>query len=352
MLERVRFEREIETLGLAGDREFVVSTNEYGDALAWYAKEFDVSDDVFRWLKQSPTYMAVVKKLGKKYVHYKIKKKPVFVSDAWGMNAEGVFTKGTYKGRRFFDVEYSSNGTYFAPYGSPDNSIGSDVIYLEPPDPHRQRGAYTLDENGRWVELIAHESVHAFRRVSGLRRSGKTAGDRIQSGIDDEIATRKAEGKIVGEIRKKSKKFRKYTPTTGSTDRWAVERDFFPGQQKRTYLEHFVLSERLQAAWAPLSGDEVDADDKLVARIDLGKHKLAHYVTANPTYVDPDTGKETSFKSRYACVRFMMRVIDARWRAIRDLDSRDLYHDAGLEKCRQQHADAFFKGLASYTPVP
>jgi hypothetical protein len=347
MLERVRFEREIESLGLAGDREFVVSKNDYGDALAWYAKEFDVSDDVFRWLTLSPTYMAIVKKLGKKYVHYKD-----FVADGWGIGADGVFTKGKYKGRRFFDFEYSSNGTYFAPYGSLDNPLASDVIYLEPPNQSHQRGFYTLDENGRWIELIAHETVHAFRHVSGLRRSGKTASDRIQSGIDDEIATRKAEGKIVGEIRKKSKKFRKYTPTTGSTDRWAVERDFFPGQQKRNYLEHFVLSERLQAAWAPLSAEEIDADDKLVASIDLGKHKLAHYVTANPTFVDPHTGKETSFKSRYACVRFMMRVIDARWRAIRDLDSRDLDHDAGLEKCRQQHADAFFEGLATYTPVP
>lgn len=75
-------------------------------------------------------------------------------------------------------------------------------------------------------------------------------------------------------------------------------------------------------------------------------------VTSNPTFRDPKTKKKTTFTDDYPRLRLIERIIDARWPAVRDIDSLDRYHDQSLEKIRQDHATAFFAGLATYTPVP
>jgi len=47
-----------------------------------------------------------------------------------------------------------------------------------------------------------------------------------------------------------------------------------------------------------------------------------------------------------------LRVLDARWRSVKDIDRRDLYRDADLEAMRLAHAAAYFDGITSYTNVP
>jgi len=154
------------------------------------------------------------------------------------------------------------------------------------------------------------------------------------------------------ELRKKFSRFAAYQPTTGSFDPWAVERDFFPGKLRLTYLEHFVLSERLDDARKNLPEEAVKAFDKFVDRIPLDKRPLASYLNASPAFIHPDKGKLVVFQSDYPKVRLMRRIVSARWLSVKNLDHRDRYHDADLEKIRQEHAKAFFDGLASYTQVP
>ena len=61
----------------------------------------------------------------------------------------------------------------------------------------------------------------------------------------------------------------------------------------------------------------------------------------------------SSFKQAYPNLLLALRVLDARWRSVKNLEQRDdLYRDAELEKMRQEHAIAFFGGLATYTRVP
>jgi hypothetical protein len=354
-LEKTRFRWD-----LAGFDEVVVSTGEFGDALAWFARAAAVPDAVFSLLRQSPTFQSILKTLDAKYIHLTGKSVPSNWGTKWAPDAEGVFTKGPHTGRRMIEIRPSVEGSFFRPFSSPDALFAADVIHLEAP-----AGRPTaLDEKGAWLERIAHESIHAWRHVLGKRRAGKSTSERIRSGIDDEIATRKWEGKIVGELRKKFSWFAAYQPTTASFDQWAVERDFFPGKLRLTYLEHFVLSERLNdarkkllAAFVPsirarTAEEEIEAFNKFVDRIPLEKRPLASYLNANPAFIRPDRNTLAIFQPDYPKVRLIRRIIDARWRSVKNLDRPDLRFDVGLEKMRQDHALAFFDGLASYTHVP
>ncbi len=96
------------------------------------------------------------------------------------------------------------------------------------------------------TERVAHETTHAFNRVTRLIKlpSNATRAERISAAIDEELETRKQTNKILSEIKTASKG--KIDFVRASTERWAVERDFFPGKRRRTYLEHFVFSDLIR----------------------------------------------------------------------------------------------------------
>ncbi len=339
--------------------EVKMSDGEFGDALAWFAKAAAVPDAVYWLLKQSPAFRSIVATLDAKTLHLN---RPGGPPDDWARkfapDAEGVFTKGPHVGRRMIDVKPSVEGSFFRPVGSPDGLLAADVLHLQAPT-----GRTGLDERGAWLERIVHESIHAARHVLGLRRAGTTAARRIRSAIDDEIETRKEEGRIVGDLRRRFPNFGAYQPTTGLQDAWAVERDAFPGKLRLTYLETFVLGEHLESARQKLrdtfvpnkrartAEEEIDAFDKFVDRIPLEKRPLASYLTANPAFIRPDRDKLAIFQAEYPTVRLIRRILDARWRSVR-IHSRDPYREPQLEKMRQEHARTFFGGLAAYTSVP
>jgi hypothetical protein len=359
MLERIRFEREMSALRAdEPEREYdlPVTTGEFGNALARFAKIGHIPNAVTWFLQRSPTYALIIKALDSKYLHLNRGGVPTFWETDWAANDEGVFTKGPHVNRRMISIELSFNGSFFQPYRSPGNPLSADVISLQKP-PSQSPDPTTptnFNEWGQWIEIIAHESVHAWRHVLGKRRAGNTVADRVRSGIEDEIATRKWEGKIVNELRNQFANLRPYRPTTGSIQPWAVERDIFPGKLIRNYLEHFALGERLYEARNQLSDVEVQKYDDFVKRIDLGKRPIASYLTAKPKFVNPrskDKDVVSSFEQAYPNLLLALRVIDARWRSVKDLDRRDLYRDRELEKMRQEHAKAFFDGIA-YTKVP
>jgi hypothetical protein len=361
MLERIRFEREIASLREAAperEYDFPVTWGEFGKALVRFAGIGHVPNAVSWFLQHSPTYLLIIQALDAKYLHFNSGQGlPTSWSTDWEPDADGVFTKGPHINRRMLSIELSSFGSFFQPFSNPENFLPFDVIFLQKPPSQSPDPTIpvTVKEWGEWIEMIAHESVHAWRHILGKRRAGKTAADRIRAGIDDEIATRKWEGKIVNELRNQFGNFRPYQPQTGSILPWAVERDIFPGQLRRSYLEHFVLSERLHEARRQLSDDDVKKYDNFVKQIDLSKRPLNSYLAASPQFVHPrgKKGEVSRFQQDYPNLLLALRVIDLRWQSVKSLvQEGDLYRDAELEKMRQEHAKAFFAGLATYTQVP
>jgi len=356
MLERTRFEREVAALvSEAPEYEIRVSQGQFGKALAGFAKIAYVSDAVIRLLRRSKTFASMVRTLDQKYLWIDSGLLPEGGwSIDWDADENGVLRKGPYQGRRVLSIVYSLGGSYFSPAGDSRTAAYDTIAIDRAPSQAPSLGKpVTLKENGEWIERIAHETAHAFRHVLGLRRAGKTAVERINGGIDDEIATRKVEGQVVGELRKQFPKFAPYQPTTGRLERWAVERDLVTvNLLRRTYLEHFVLNERLRAALAQLPAADAEKYEALVDRIDLGKRPLASYLTATPRFVDPRNNVVSTFMQAYPNLLLALRVLDARWRSVKDIDRRDLYRDADLEAMRIAHAAAYFDGITSYTNVP
>ena len=97
-------------------------------------------------------------------------------------SADGVVTTGTFTGRRVLDVQESSTGSMFEPYDSPDNTGYYDTIRIKKPN---------RVETLRWIEVIAHETGHAFNLVSRTSPPAAKMADRIRDAIADEIATSK-----------------------------------------------------------------------------------------------------------------------------------------------------------------
>jgi hypothetical protein len=352
------YEPELDPRGWAGENQLAVpnwyghvqvSSGGFGQALLHYAKEWAIHDDVFSLLKKSPTFMGCVKILDGKYLDGRV----VNTGDL-SFDGDGVISKGSHAGGRLI---YFVNGvgSVFQRFGSPDNGYDGDVIRIERApgtgDPTARTNA-TLDTKGWMVQRIAHEATHAARRLLGQRAPGKTAAERIRAAIGDESETRKTERLIIDEIKKKSAAFAAYQPDIRSPDPGAVERDIISGDQRRTYLEEFVLGELLTSAAAKLTSQQIRQCDEIVGRIALGRPPYTSFLTLTPQFANPSGGQLTRFRLEYPNVRLALRVIDARWRSVADLDQRDILHDPALETMRQEHAKAFFGNLAQYTALP
>jgi hypothetical protein len=340
--------------------QVVVSNGEFGNALALFARNAGLPNAVPWLLTQSAAFNAIVQTLDGKYVHLDGPTVPVSWGIDWAPDADGVLTKGPHAGQRMVLVRVSVGGTFFTPWASPDFTHSADTIVIETPS----LGAAPLDQRGLWLERIVHESIHAHRHVTGLRRSGATPAQRISAAIDDEIATRQQEGAIVNDLRTRFPNFGRYQPTTGSLVPAEVERDFFSGALRLSYLEHFVLGERLDAARRKLEAafvpnkrsrtatDEISAYNAFVDRIPLEKRPLASYLVPDPIFTRPDRDQPARFLLDYPRIRLIRRVIDARWRSVPGIDRRNAHRDPDVEKMRQEHARLFFAGLASYTRLP
>src|SRR5262249_2283086 len=284
---------------------------------------------VVAMLRSSATFMAMAKTLDSRYVS--IWDPALNIHRRLNTSADGVvLPTSSFAGRRVLNVEESSTGSMFETFTSPDNTGLYDAIRVKKPDP-----ADTLS----WVEVIAHETGHAFNFVTRPSPS-VTMADRIRDAISDEIATRQIENTVVLEIMRTTAGARQLagqTRSTGSTNRPIVERDFFPTPQRRTNLEHFVLMELIRAAInrEGLSDTQMKAKDKEVQDMDLKGWRAR------------------TFTSDYSRFRFWLRVIDFRWRRLEQL------HRPGTrafervkEIVLQENANAFFGGLVRYTPRP
>jgi hypothetical protein len=120
-----------------------------------------------------------------------------------------------------------------------------------------------------------------------------------------------------------------------------------------------VLSELLEssartelAASLEFRSEPAKEYEKIVSKITLGSPPYSKFLTLTPTFVHPRKGRMPIFRLRYPNVLLALRVINARWQSVKDIEQRDILQDSTLENMRQEHAKAFFNNLASYTKRP
>lgn len=321
---RTAADRRIGGLGALGQAAGVmVSIGEFGRAL----RGIGIPPKAVQLLRLSPTFMKMVAVLDAKYVY--IWNPAETRHRTLPTSADGIVTTGAFAGRRVINVRESQDGSRFEAFTSPSNPGFYDVIWITRPRP---------SETGAWLELVAHETAHAVRAVSQTPPTNTTA--RIRAAVDEEISARKIEATVLAEILKTTQgkvALGSFQPATGSTAVAIVERDFFPLALRRTYLEHFVLSELAQAAVKKerLDATAIQKKDQEVSQLPL-------------------TGwRARRFASDYAKVRFWMRVIHFRWQRVHALRGPGTPEFEQLkETVLQEHANAFFSGLAKYTSRP
>lgn len=366
-----------------------VSSDGFGLALRWYTNTLCVPNEVGQFLQQSPTFMDMVGKLDKKYLSLNGPETSSWEKSAkpgemklwtwdWKPRDDGVLTAGPFIGRRVLEVRWSSTGSYFSPAGSPEHPFGPwDIIFLQPVS-HPN----STIEIGQWIEHIAHETTHAFHYIFRSGPSPAKMADRIRAAIAEEGDTRRTEAKIVAEIKKSVPKLKTFQAQRQCVDpscrslvdandgAAVVERDLFPSELRRTYLEQFVMMERISEAIQreKLSQQEMDRRNKAINRIPLGggmDHYLntskpifynrwwvGPYFISQPSY-NPQMRSPRPITSEYSKLRFWLRVIDGRWRRFLNQNSPQSQNfEAAKERILQEHARAFFGGVIGYTPRP
>lgn len=325
-----------------------VTNGEFGTALKWFTNTFCVPDGVVKLLKGSTKFMAIANTLDGKYIAHVgrdvelTELPPRDWEKDWGVTPNGVLTKGTYrgsnvKGRRVLEIRVSPTGagSSFSPAGSPETLWSHDTIFLEQPSETTEAA-----EIGRWIEVIAHESIHAHHLVSRTGALPAKLVDRVRASVAEESATRKEETGIVSQIQATSlgkKLLKGFKPQAGATDAATIERDFFPTALRRTYLEHFVLLGLSQEAISRerLTPADIDKKNKEVDRIPIAGWRHA------------------KFSSDYSKVHFSLRVIDFRWQQTSKLKTPGTPDFERLkEQVLHENANAFFGGVISYTALP
>ena len=299
--------------------------------------------------------------------------------DAWAPDANGVLRKGPFSGRRVLTMLYSFTGSLFLPSNAVDNGYDYDLIVIKLPDgigpdgkPHSGGSASSAGTLVQWISAIAHETVHAHTFVTATGTPPTTIALRVAAAITEEATTRALEAKILSEIAATADGASLRTAVkgiAGSTVAFRVQRDFFPGEDRVTYLEHFVLTERMLDAIGreKLKPADIERIDKEIDAIDLTRRPLDKNLTDSlPIYYDPGVpaGKTSKagvsnkalFKTiatDYGKFRFWKRVMAARWRALETrLGGMPAPTDPVREKVVQEHAKAFLGGLVRYDALP
>jgi hypothetical protein len=361
-----------------------VSTGQFGVALQRFTDERCVNVNVPVLLKKSPTFMARVAALDKKYLALdglpmcKLSTAGGSWWNDWAPDANGVLTKGPYAGRRVLTMLYSGSGSLFLSSNAVDNGYGYDLIVIKLPDgigpdgkPHSGGSASSASVLAQWIAAIAHETVHAFNFVTATGAPPATIPLRVAAAIQEEAATRVTEAKILAEIgaMQGAGLRNALKAMAASTAPYFIQRNFFPGNDRRTYFEHFVLNERMLEAIQreKLKPADIERINKEIDAIDLKHRPLDKNLTDPfPIYYDPGTpaGKpqgsgispKALFKTiatDYGKFRFWLRVIDARWKhLIATRGTVPRLSDPEREKVAQQHAKAFFGGLSAYSALP
>ena len=258
-----------------------------------------------------------------------------------------------FNGRRILYVSTDPSGSLFIPGHATASPTGWDII--------RFKLSLDMSDTIPWVEAIAHETAHAFARVSAQGVGPTTPIERARAGVLDECKTRQREQKVLAEIRATPKG---QTALKGHPPRTVrpcdCERDWFPAAQKRTYLEQFVLGDDWESAARSLGSTDRDKIVADVAAIPItfstkGKPpSMAISILRGTSPVGSFAAKFPVLKSAAGQAAFVLRLVDASWRQLiaKVVEDSPTWKGGAYRLRLERHARVFFKIPVTYTDCP
>lgn len=338
-------------LSLAQTASPKLSPGQYGLAMALIRP--NIPDDAIRLLRLSTTFRQMAQRLDNSYLdhqHWQAlqQKNPNLTLDKNFRVLGGGLT-----GRRILYVFTDASGSLFIPGSSIESPTGWDII--------RFNDSLSRHDTIPWIQAIAHETAHAFARVSATGPGPTTAVQRAQAAVLDECAARKREQKVLTEIRATQAGQKALAGLTLHTIRTCdCERDWFPSGQKRTYLEQFVLGMDWESAARILSDAEV-----MKIRADVAAIPLTWSTKPQPptmlVAILRGTAQVGSFAKQFPVLKsaagqaaFVLRIVDTSWRQlIAMVGEGSPKWTGGAQQLRlERHARVFFKINIGYTPCP
>ncbi len=312
-----------------------VSNGGFGKALEDFTNTWKVEDKAIGLLQKSPTFMKLVATLDQHYIWLndptfdekpsKGSKLPSSHSEL-EMGSDGRVVKPpSAAGKRALVVMRGESS--FVTYNTPGNIRSSDVLSLDESD------------TSTFIQAIAHEATHAAAIVGGPAPHLQTLVAEIEAGIQNEIAARTSEAKILGEI--PDPKVRARIGQVGSRNPREVERDVSPAFNL-TYLELFFFGRELR---------DVQADEGLTDQEAL---KIREEVEKNPTVptiVFRERMQVGKILYDYPKIWFDRQTAVREWeKFMKNHSPNDPTFATEKEKLVQDHAKRFFKGKVSYRP--
>ena len=254
-------------------------------------------------------------------------------------------------GRRILYVGADDAGSLFIRGQSLDSVPGYDVIKIK-----TSIGANdTID----WIHAVAHESAHAFARVSATTGPGPTTPiGQVQAAVADECNARTIEQRVVAEIRATPDGRRALAsdPAPAPVTVCDCESDFFPSAKKRTYLEQFVIGMEWESAARALNDrDRQDVLTKVAAIPHLSpptsqqRSSLLFDILQGTVPVSSLPGRFPVLNSPAGQAAFALRFVDESWRQMIAWFGGNSKFPA-LKRLRMlRHAALFFKVQVGYS---
>jgi len=260
---------------------------------------------------------------------------------------------GNLNGRRILYVTTDPSGSMFIPGQSVESPQGWDII--------RFRLSMSHHDTIPWIHAIAHETAHAFARVTATGPGPTTPVQSVQAAVLDECTARTRELKVLTQIQATpAGKAALAGQTLGPVVPCECERDWFPAAQKRSYLEQFVLGMDWESAARGLSTADAQKIKADVAAIPLrwstkkqpptmivailrGNATVGSFATTFPV-----------LKSAAGQAAFVLRIVDESWRQlIAKVGEGSPTWTGGAHQLRlERHARVFFKIKVGYKPCP
>ncbi len=381
--EKLNFSGELNRGTCRSRQKTRVTDGHYGIELEGFMKNRSdvkpIQNRLVSLLKKSKTFIRIACKLDTRYLSNSESKAAVFLKADFNPDGDGILreipkdmkgeSRKTVIGRRFINILKSSfNGSLFMPASVLINSdlchvvtgagtsdpleCLTDVIFIQVPNEANAKGISQLLEN------IVHESIHAFNRVMDDKKTAPSKtpsrADKILNAIQEEGNTRKMVKKILGEISATTRNNRMLQELRNRSEQIVtslpkVERDFFPGKLKMTYLEHFVFSElaKQQIDKAGLKPKRIQEINKEVARLEFLVPLNQFLVEKFPSTLtqNPKTKLRPVFVDPYFELRLISLVIHKRWKRFERLKQSGLLLTSRDKECiLQQHQRSFFPG--------
>jgi hypothetical protein len=329
-----------------------LSPGQYGLAISRIQQS--IPDDAIRLLRLSATFRKMAQILDNSYLDHQHwialqQKNPGLTLN----NNLLVVGGGGLNGRRVLYVGTDPAGSLFIPGQSIESPTGWDII--------RFNDALTRSDTISWIEALAHETAHAFARVTATGGGQTAPVQRVRAAVLDECTARQREQRVLTEIRATQVGRAALASHTLRPVRICdCERDWYPVRQKRTYLEHFVLGMDWELTAKTLSDTERQKITADVAAIPLKFTSKPQPPTMSIAILK-GTASVGSFVKQFPVLKspagqaaFVLRLVDASWRQLiaKVGEGSPTWTGGGQQLRLERHARLFFKIKVSYTRCP